>query len=115
MSSSYNWLEVELAASPNDVHWWNRTGNVRAAVLLGLKEIEISDSTTVIYKIGNDEMHGFQFGDPAKPPYRVKLELFDVNNRRYEIMISSIKPATLPVTQADINAIVGSLRPIPHS
>lgn len=115
MSSRYNWLEAELTANPEDVHWWNRTGNVRAAILLGLKETEVSDSTTVIHRIQNDEMHGFQLGDPAKPPYRVKLELFDVNDRRYEILISWMHPSTSPVTQADINAIIASIRPIPHS
>lgn len=114
LSSAYNWMEAELNATPDDIRWWDRTGNVRAAVLLGLKQVEVLDDSA-IFRIGNNEMHGFQFGDPAKPPYRVKLELFDVNDRRYEIIISSIHPNVLPVTQEDINAIVASLKPIPHS
>lgn len=114
VSSAYNWMEAELNATPDDIRWWNRRGNVRAAVLLGLKQVDILDDPA-IFKVGNDEMHGFQLGDPAKPPYRARLELFDIDDRRYEIEISSISPGVIPVTQADVNAIVASLRPIPHN
>jgi hypothetical protein len=112
MSSGYDWMAGEMAATPEQIRWWDRTGDVRLGVLLGLKATEILDCKA-IYKVGNAELHGFQFCDPTAPPHRVKLDLFDVNNRRYEMVIASRdgKPA---VTQADINAIVASMRPIPH-
>lgn len=113
LSSGYNWMEAELMANPGDIHWWDRRGNVRTAVLLGLKQIDILDDRA-IYRIANREMHGFQFGDPANPRHRVRLELFDVNDRRYEIMISSTAPAGL-LNQPQVNAIIDSIRPIPHS
>jgi len=46
-------------------------------------------------------------------PHRVTLDIFDVNNRRYQLVIASSNRQL--ITQADINAIVASFRPIPHS
>lgn len=114
LSSGYDWMATELSATPEDIHWWNRTGNVRATVLLGLKQIEVLDSTA-IYKVGNEELHGFQLGDPAVTPLRVGLELFDVNGRRYELVITSPQEDGRAVSQADINAIVASMQPVPHN
>lgn len=114
LSSGYDWMAAELSATPSDIHWWNRSGNVRAGVLLGLKQIEVMNSTA-IYRIANDELHGFQLGDAAEKPMRIRLELFDVSGRRYELIIASTANSSRAVTQADINAIVASMQPIPHS
>jgi hypothetical protein len=113
MSSGYDWMSAELATTPSQIHWWDRTGNARTAVLLGLKESEVLRSP-VIYKVENDEVRGFQIGQPGPAPVRVTLELFDVNNRRYEIIIGT-RYGEQVVTQADINSIIASFRPIPHS
>jgi hypothetical protein len=113
MSSNYDWMATELAATPDQIHFWNRYGNVRTAVLLGLKQIEVLDSTA-IYRNGNEELKGFQFGNPAVDS-RVTLDLYDVNNRRYQLVIASPSKAARTFSQADINAIVASMRPIPHS
>jgi hypothetical protein len=107
-------MAAELQASPDQIHWWDRKGNVRVGVLLGLKQIEVLDSTA-IYRIENKEMHGFQFGNPAVNPHHVTLDLFYVNDRRYELLIASSEKDQQMLTQADINAIVASFRPIPHS
>src|SRR6185437_8420033 len=89
MSSGYDWMASELAASPAEIHWWTRTNNVRLAVLLGMKSMEITSDCTAIYTVENPELHGFEFSDPAVAPHRVVLNLFDVNNLRYEMVIAS--------------------------
>src|SRR6185437_1773342 len=58
MSSGYDWMASELAASPAEIHWWTRTNNVRLAVLLGMKSMEITSDCTAIYTVENPELHG---------------------------------------------------------
>jgi hypothetical protein len=115
MSSGYDWMASELTAAPDQIRWWNRTNNVRLALLLGMKSIKISNECTVIYRVENPELHGFEFCDPAAAPYRITLNVFDVNNRSYEMVIASRRADQPVVTQADINAIIASMRPIPHN
>ncbi len=89
LSSNYDFMASELATSPSHVKWWaSKTSNVKSVVLLNLKTTEILDSNA-IYQLSNNEMHGFQFGNPAVVPYRIELNLFDRNDRRYHIIISS--------------------------
>jgi hypothetical protein len=114
MSSGYDWMAGELAANPEQIRWWDRTGDVRLAVLLGLKSMDTLDCDA-IFEVGNAELHGFQVCDPTTPPHRVKLDLFDVHNRRYEMVIASRSSNEPAITQADVNAIIASIRPIPHS
>ena len=113
MNHGYNSLAAELNATPEQIHWWDRSGSARLGYLLTMKELNLQRGS-ITYKIENDELRGFQFNDHAVGPLRVTLELFDVNGRRYEITITS-PPDARKVTQADINALVASMRPIPHS
>ena len=110
-ASTYDLMEAELGATPADIRWWDRSSTMKTLVLLELKSLALLKATAV-YQIGNRELRGFQIGDPSVQPTRVELDLYDVNNRRYEIWISS---KDRPVSQAQINAIVASMKPIPHS
>ncbi len=116
LSSNYDFMVAELAAAPSQVKWWSTlTAKAKSLILLNLKSMEVLESTTRIYPQSSEEMHGFQMGDPALPPYKVQLLLYDRNDRRYQIWIVG-KDLTRPViTQAEINGMVATLRPIPHS
>lgn len=115
LSSDYDLMAATLAATPAQVKWWApRSENVRIMVLLGHKSMEMLDFGAV-YKISSDEVRGFQFGNPAVAPYKVTLDLYDVNNRRYQIMITDHDPHGPFLSQGEVNAIVASFRPIPHS
>ncbi len=111
----YDLMARELAATPSQVRWWNQWGNGRSNfVLLMRKSEEVMDSST-IYNMSGGEMRGFQFGNPAVAPYGVTLELFDRDDRRHEIRISRYDASSPFLTQAEVNAIVASIHPIPHS
>jgi hypothetical protein len=112
VNHGYNSLAAELNATPDEIHWWDRTGSARLGYLLAMKELNLQRGS-VTYKIENDELRGFQFSDHAVGSLRVTLELFDVNSRRYELTITS-PPDSRRVTQADVNAIVASMHPVPH-
>lgn len=116
LSSNYDLLTAELTAKPADVHWWTtRERNVRSMVLLEMKGLELGgEGENAIYWQGNAEMHGFQFGNPAAAPFGVKLVLFDRTDRRYQISLRGTNPAHQFVTQAEVNAIIASMKPIPY-
>jgi len=116
LSSNYDFMAAELAAAPSQVKWWSTlTMKARSLTLLNLKSMEVLESITRIYPQSSGEMHGFQMGDPALPPYKVELYLYDRNDRRYQIWIVGKELTHQVITQAEINGMVASLRPIPHS
>jgi len=116
LSSNYDFMAAEMAVTPSEIKWWNPPGaNARCLVLLNLKAMEIHGISNAIYRRSSEEMRGFQFGNPSVAPYQVELNLFDRNDRRYKIIITGKKPAGQAITQAEINAMVASLRSIPHS
>lgn len=114
LSSNYDLLAAELNASPSDVHWWaSRVRNTHAMILLNMKSMETIDANA-IYPVGNEEMHGFQFGNPSTAPFRIRLDLFDRADRKYEISFHGAKLTHPVMTQAELNAVIWSLRPIPY-
>ena len=75
------------------------------------KGMGLGDSTA-IHPIESSRVRGFQFGDPDAAPYKVLLELFDTADRHYELVISGKDKNHPVITQAQINALVGSFRAI---
>jgi hypothetical protein len=115
LSSNYDLMAAELSATPAQVQWWSSGATkARYLYLLGMKSMEIID-TQVIYWQGSSEMRGFQLGSPVQAPYRVELDLFDRNGRRYKVLIASVNRTHPAMTQAEVNSIVASFVPIPHS
>jgi hypothetical protein len=115
MRSNYALMAAEVAATSDQVKWWRTPRqNARSSVLLARKDLVVLDLAP-IYSIASDAMHGFQLGNPAVSPYKVELDLFDQNDRRYQIMISGKDGQPPVLTQPEINAMVASFRPIPHS
>ena len=79
-------------------------------MLLVSKSIALTESGP-IYRIHSGHFSGFQMGDPVRPPYTVKLHLFDPADRHYEILISSPPESGPTLTQPQLNAIVASIQP----
>jgi hypothetical protein len=116
LSSNYELLAAELSAKPSDVHWWtSRERNIRSSVLLNIKasELELAHANAIFWQ-GNAEMRGFQFGNPAVAPFRVELVFFDRADRRYQVELNGPDPPRQFLTQAEVNAIVASMKPIPY-
>ena len=81
---------------------------------LSLKSMDIMQSR-VVHLQSSEEKHGFQFGDPTLPPYRIELDLFDRNDRKYRIWVSGNDPNHAFISQPELNALVASFKPVPHS
>jgi len=111
--SRYQLTAAELAASPDQVRWWKAPReNAKYFYLLAMKSM-ILQNWGCVYILNQGNVRGFQVGDPAKPPYRVDLRLFDSDDREYEILITPKSKAASSFSQAEVNAIVASLQPNP--
>lgn len=112
LRSHYNLMAAEIAAMPEQAKWWNMPReNVRVMMLVAFKSMELADYGS-IHKIEAGGLRGFQEGDPAKPPYRVRLDLFDAADQRIQIQISAGRNQGPVLTQPQINAMVASIRPV---
>lgn len=113
--SDYDLLAAELNATPSQIHWWSsRAAKARSIFLLNLKSIAILD-WSAIYLQSTSGMHGFQFSNPGRSPDIIRLELFDRNHRRYRIWILKKKANHTFITQAQVNALVASIKPLPQN
>jgi len=113
LSCCYDLMAGELAVTPSELKWWETWRTQRNTFLrLVRKSMDIMDSNA-IYEINAGEMRGFQMGNPSVAPYEVKLELFDRDDRRHEITISQYGANRPFLTQAQVNAIVASIRTVP--
>jgi hypothetical protein len=108
-------MTAEMYASPDEVKWWKLPRqNARMMTLAGLKGT-LCHKYGTLYAISFGRMHGFQEGAPNSPPYKVVLNLFDPDDHRHEIWITGEEGRPLPLTQAQLNSMVASIRPDSHN
>jgi hypothetical protein len=113
--SSLELMAAELATTPDQVKWWGSPiQNEAKSFLLAMKSLKMGD-TRSIYFVNFGGWRGFQEGNPALLPYRVRLDLFDSEDRDYEIIISPKSGVGPSFSQAEVNAMVASLQPLPHN
>ena len=105
-------MAAEMSATPRDIKWWRtRDQNKANGFLLEMKSFIFSDAKSV-YAIDSGPMRGFQIGDPAVPPYRVRVDLFDSTDQHFEMVIAGENKGRPSFSQAEVNAIVASLTPV---
>lgn len=112
--SAYDRMADELRATPTQVKWWGtRRSNLRNMLLLEMKSTDVGYRRTALYSIHFGGWWGFQFGDPAVAPFGVKFELFDEHDRNLEVFLSGFARDRPTLSQAQVNAFVNSIRPLP--
>jgi hypothetical protein len=113
LRSNYALTAAGMAATPGQVKWWRTArGNARSMFLLSMKMTAIH-GLGPIYTVHSGEFHGFQEGNPSVSPYRVRLDLFDGADRHYQITIADVDRTHPVLSQAQLNAVATSLKPIP--
>jgi hypothetical protein len=113
LRTNYALTVAAMGAKPAQVKWWKTRGqNAKDVNLLLMKLLVESDCQGPLYAIQFGEMRGFQPGNPSAAPYCAKLDLFDGADRLYEIRIDEYPERAPVITQAEINAMVASVRPI---
>jgi len=119
LHSKYKLLQAAMSATPEQVKWWRfrSSQNQRAALLLLLKFVALTEFTPMhslairpIYTIASGEFRGYEFGDPAKPPYDTHVDLYGGATRHIAFDISGVDGHGQVLTQEEINAMVASIR-----
>jgi hypothetical protein len=110
--SNYAFLSSILTVTPGDLRVFSsRHKMVANSGLLSMKQIEISKVKGRVYSFETDAIRGFQKGDPLQD-VTVTIEAFDAQDHKIELLIGAKPDASPKLTQADINRILYSFRPI---
>ncbi len=104
-----------MEAKTEQVKWWKTPSqNAKSLDLLLMKVAMLAPGSGALYAVNIGGLCGLQRGDPSVAPYTVELDLLDTTNRHYGMRIDS--PGKLPtITQAQINAIIASIHPLPQN
>ena len=98
--------------TPRDLRLFSpRREMVSNSVLLILKSIQTKRIKGGLYSYQTEWLRGFQEGGPAEDKM-VIIEAWDAQDREIEVWIGSEEGANRP-SQAEVNRILHSLRPIP--
>jgi hypothetical protein len=112
MESSYEYKRSVLYAQPSDARLLDLgRHNHQVFQLLILKKQELpAAANTPVFDLHIGDTRGFQFGDPARVPARIRLELFDSQDRHASFTLWDTAHRDGPLTQGQINAMVASFR-----
>lgn len=111
LQSDYSFKERILETTPDKVGLFTpRREAVRNAMLLILKGVMMHSAESGIYRIRVGDFRGFQFGDPRSRPRSLEVEIYDDDGGMYFMFSQRGNSAEPPITQAEINGILQSLR-----
>jgi hypothetical protein len=122
LRSKFSLMQAAMWATPEQAKWWRfRTlANERVAGLLTTKFFAITKLLSLhfteirpIYTIAVGELHGFQVGNPDVAPYEAHVDLFDGTDRHFAFDVTGPEGHGHVLNQTEINAIVGSIKPVP--
>jgi hypothetical protein len=109
--SNYALRSKILNLTPRDLRLFSpRQEMVSNSILLIMKGIWTKRIKGGLYSVQTEWLHGFQEGSPAEDKIAV-IEAWDANDRKVEVWIGS-GPGAPNVSQAEINRILFSLRPV---
>jgi hypothetical protein len=112
MRSDYALTSSTLNVTPGDLRVFSsRQKMVANSVLLMFKQIEISRVKGRVYSFQTDSFRGFQEGDPLQDDI-VTIQAFDAQDHKIQLFIGAKPDASPKPTQADINRILCSFRPV---
>jgi hypothetical protein len=113
LRSNYALRTAEMAATSEQIKWWKTPSQNAKHLLPFMLKLAVLHDSGALYSVSFGEFHGFQKGNPSVAPYRVELDLFDGADQHYQITFSGVDPRRPFLTQAEINAMIASLRRVP--
>lgn len=107
----YAFRSSVLNAIPADLHWFSsRQRMARSSTLITIKTLDAPNMKGGIYSFQTPWFRGFQIGSPSSDK-QITLELFDPQNLKFKLLISSRRAADGSISQSDINQIISTLQP----
>jgi hypothetical protein len=112
MRSNYALISRTLNITPRDLRIFSsRQTMVGNSVLLMIKQIHLSKVKGRVYYFQTGSFRGFQEGDPVHDDI-VTIQAFDAQDHKIELLVGAKPNTGLKPTQADINRILYSFRPL---
>lgn len=111
--SDYVFLKNLYAFTPNSMHYWALSSRLHAReqMVLLIKSVVLSKpAETGIFNVQNQNLRGFQQGDPQIRHDRLVLNLYSSNGSFEITILQKDYRSPTGVTQPEINRIVQSLR-----
>jgi hypothetical protein len=100
-----------LSATPADLHWFSsRQRMASSSTLLAMKSLDAPNMKGGIYSFHTPWFRGFQIGSPSSDK-QITVELFDPQDLKFKLLISSRQAADGSISQSDINQIISRLQP----
>lgn len=119
--SKFKLMQAAMWTTPEQAKWWrfHNLANERVEYLLGTKFFLLTGigsryafTLGPIYTISAGGFRGFQIGNADVAPYDAHLDLFDGSDRHLVVDVQGPEGHGQVLTQAEINAVVASIRPI---
>ena len=109
LQSDYSLAEYMLETTPDRVRpLANRRRNADRLAMLTLKSAILpASANSGIFRIQTPEFRGFQYGDPAKGPRGIQVNLYSTDGKLEFIFSKKNGPVT--ITQPEINQVLQSL------
>jgi hypothetical protein len=110
--SDYTFVKALYEFTPAEMHFWRASQKIqsREQILLIVKSLApLKSAETGIFDIQNQDVKGFQQGDPRAAVDKIAVNLYsDAGSAEFIFSESGRKP--LGITQPEINRIIQSLR-----
>jgi len=115
LKSDYSLKDRILETTPDKVGVLTpRKGAVGNAMLLLIKGVMMPlEGESGIYRIQTGDFRGFQFGDPRSRSRSIDLEIHNEDGGFGFVFIQRQSGSVAPITQAEINRVIQSLRKSP--
>ena len=107
----YAFRDKVLNATPAVLHWFSsRQRMASSSNLIIMKHLFAPNMKGGIYSFQTPWFRGFQIGSPSSDK-QITVEMFDPQDLKFELLISSRQAADGSISQSDINQIISTLRP----
>jgi hypothetical protein len=112
-SPDYDGIRLVLDTVPGSVKpFSSRQQALRAWLPLVLKDVFMMDGETGVFLIHTPRFRGFQYGDPANNPYRIRDDLYSSDS---DVGLVFIPVKTSSISQSEINRVIQTFSSSPAS
>jgi len=114
--SNFTLTKAMLETSPAQMAVFApRAKTLGLGILLLLKPSTAMGGETGIFTFDTPTIRGFQMGDPGKRPKYISVRAFDMGDHQLELTFGIQKSAIGQITQAEVNRVLQTVRPVTKS
>jgi len=106
LQSDYSLLKAEMEVTPNQIlPFMSKNDAVRRMIFLTMKATMIAKKISAIYSFNLDNLHGFQFGNPATDEL-IQVQAYDSDDLLIRFFFAMKDRSSGKIRQAEINRVL---------